>query len=190
MFIKITYSRFLLLLIFTLASVNTLFAQITAPKINNESLKTFNAASGNYQSFILAFDWNFGEVFTSSLTDNSKSLITTGFLQSNEIEFIITPKINDSFALDYIKNLIPIYPIPATAFIHINNPNAAVKIVEMNMYNLKGDFFQTIPEPFSTTLFSKKIILEDLIPGIYFIQVKYIVSQKYYRTRIYKIIKL
>jgi len=157
----------------------------------NFRLKTTNSASGSYLSLALSIDWNLGEVFTLPLKDNKNLNFTTGFLQSMEVEFMTPPKSNlEHLNLDTVKLLFTIYPNPTTNVVSIKNPTAIVKIVEMNIFDYNGLHVYLVNEPYSTPSYTKQIYLALLLPGTYYLQVKYIVNQTYARSRIYKIIKL
>lgn len=181
---------FFLVLLFFFALINVSLAQ-NMDTTKKFRLKTINSASGTYLSNALSIDWNLGEVFTATLNDNIKTILTSGFLQSREVEFMLPPNANlEYLTLDTVKLLFPIYPNPTKNFISIKNPNANVKIVEMNLFDYKGADVYSIKEPYSSPTYTKQIYLAHLLQGTYFIQVKYIVNQKYYRSRISKIIKL
>ena len=151
---------------------------------------TLNASSGLYKNMFELVDWNFGEVFASSLTDNQKLLITTGFLQSKEYQKILLPSLDSLLDLDKDNSLLSIFPNPVSDQFYVKNIQPLFKITEMNMYNINGNLIKIIEEPFSTPIFNKKISVSNLPSGEYVLMVKYIINQKYYRTKLFKIVKL
>ncbi|MEY3208371.1 MAG: Secretion system C-terminal sorting domain, partial [Bacteroidota bacterium] len=170
---------FFLSILFLFAYYNVSVAQNmdTTQKIR---LNTTNAASGTYLSKKIGIDWNFGELFTVTLKDNINAVLTTGFLQSMEVEFITASNSNLAhLTLDTVKLLFPIYPNPTSNFVSIKNPTSIVKIVEMNVFDFKGVNVYSITKPYSTPSYTKLVYLAHLLPGNYFIQVKYIVNQIY-----------
>jgi hypothetical protein len=135
-------------------------------------------------------DWNFGEVFSSPLTDNQKLLITTGFLQSKVVQKILLPALDSLLALDKDNTLLAIFPNPVVDQFFVKNIHPLFKITEMNIYDIKGNLIKIIEEPFSTPIFNKNIQVSNLSSGQYVLMVKYIINQKYYRAKIFKIVKL
>jgi hypothetical protein len=159
---------------------------------NNQSFQdpfTFNAASGLYGNMFEVVDWNFGEVLAYSLTDNQKLLITTGFLQSKEIQKVLLPSLDSLLALDKDNSLLSIFPNPVSNQLFVKNNHPLFKITEMNLYNIKGDLVKIMEEPFSTPIFNKNIQLSNLSNGVYVLLVKYIINQKYYRAKLFKVVK-
>lgn len=151
---------------------------------------TLNAASGIYSNMFEMVDWNFGEVMAFSLTDQQKLLITSGFLQSKEVQKILLPAVDSLLALDKDNTLLSIYPNPVSNQFFVKNNHPLFKITEMNLYNVKGDLIKIIEEPFSTPIFNKNIQVANLSSGTYILLVKYIINQKYYRAKFFKVVKL
>lgn len=159
-------------------------------KIDLKDPVTLNASSGLYKNMFELVDWNFGEVFASSLTDNQKLLITTGFLQSKELQKILLPALDSLLDLDKDNSLLSVFPNPVADQLFVRNPHPLFKITEMNMYDIRGNLIKILEEPFSTPIFNMKIQLSNLSSGEYVLMVKYIINQKYYRAKIFKIVKL
>lgn len=159
-------------------------------KVNYKDPVTLNASSGLYQNMFELVDWNFGEVFANSLTDNQKLLITTGFLQSKEFQKILLPALDSLLALDKDNSLLSIFPNPVTDLFYVKNIHPLFKLTEMNMYDMRGNLIKIIDEPFSTPIFNQKIQVSNLSSGEYVLMVKYIINQKYYRAKIFKFVKL
>ncbi len=180
------YKIFLILIIIHFNSICSYGQEI---KIFKDPV-TVNASSGLYKNMFELVDWNFGEVFASSLTDNQKLLITTGFLQSKEYQKILLPSLDSLLDLDKDNSLLSIFPNPVSDQFYVKNIQPLFKITEMNMYNINGNLIKIIEEPFSTPIFNKKISVSNLPSGEYVLMVKYIINQKYYRAKLFKIVKL
>jgi hypothetical protein len=157
-------------------------------KINTNPTIT-NTSSGSYKSDILVIDWNLGEVLGASLTKDQKLILTTGFLQSSAQQKIIVPATDSLLSIDRDSSILSIYPNPTKDHVYIKNIHPLFKIVEMYLYDINGHLIKLIGEPYSTTFFDQKIILTNISSGTYILVAKYIINQKYYRAKIFKIIK-
>lgn len=180
------YKIFLILIL----SFTTYISSSGQQKVDFRDPVTLNASSGLYQNMFELVDWNFGEVFASSLTDNQKLLITTGFLQSKELQKILLPALDSLLDLDKDNSLLSVFPNPVVDQLYVKNIHPLFKITEMNVYDIRGNLIKIIEEPFSTPIFNKKIQVSNLSSGEYVLMVKYIINQKYYRAKIFKIVKL
>ncbi len=180
------YKIFLILIL----SFTTCISSSGQQKVDFRDPVTLNASSGLYQNMFELVDWNFGEVFASSLTDNQKLLITTGFLQSKELQKILLPALDSLLDLDKDNSLLSVFPNPVSDQLYVKNIHPLFKITEMNMYDIRGNLIKIVEEPFSAPIFNKKIQVSNLSSGEYVLMVKYIINQKYYRAKIFKIVKL
>ncbi len=151
---------------------------------------TLNAAGASTQSGAFIYDWNLGTLFTSSFSDDRFLLLTSGFIQSKELAKILSPAIDSLLELDKNSNLISIYPNPATHFIFILNPQNEIKIININLYSIKGELLKKIDAPYSTTIYNKMISLSNFVAGTYIFSINYIIAGKFYRTKLFRIIKI
>ncbi len=162
------------------------FAQSKAPSSSIETNTTGN--SFNIGSMII--DWNIGQVFAKSFTDQMSLLLTSGFLQPKDFEKIMNPSLDSLSNLDLKYNLISVYPNPTNSHVYIFNAQERIKIVEMSLLNMKGELVNVFYPPFSTPSFKKKIALSNLVTGTYVLMLNYIIDNRYYRTKYLRIIKI
>lgn len=177
-------STYIIILSFIL-NTNSVIAQK-----NSIDPTTINASSGSFKTMFQVIDWNFGETFTASFTDNNKLLITSGFLQSKTFEQLIIPAIDTIQYLDKYPNFLTVSPTLVTDFLRLKNSQPLFKIVEMTIYDINGKLLKIIDEPFSTPAYTQKINIQHLTNGTYILMAKYIINQKYYRAKVFKFIKM
>lgn len=138
----------------------------------------------------IVVDWNLGQVFSKSLSDQNKLLLTTGLMQPKDFEKISNPTLDSLVLLDNRYNLISLYPNPTNDHLFIINSQFMINIVEMSMLSMKGELLRFFYPPFSTPIFKKRIDLSGIVSGTYLMRINYILDNRYYRTKYYKFIKM
>ena len=176
------------IILYFLLVISVLKSDAQVPKLLN--FGSLNASGASIQSGSLIFDWNLGSVFTKTFSDDQFLLLTSGFLQSKEVEKIISPDIDSLLDLDKRNHLITLYPNPTNNFLFISNPLSEVKIIHLKMYNIKGELMKNFDAAFSTTSDNKMISLVNFASGTYVFSLQYIIAGKYLRTKFLRIIKL
>lgn len=150
----------------------------------------FNATGNTILSGAYIFDWNLGSTFTQSFTDNKFLLLTSGFIQSKDFEKIISPSLDSLLDMDKKMKLISLYPNPTNNYIFILNPQNDIHILNIFLYNAKGDLVKHFEPPYSTSSYNKMISLSSIISGTYIFSINYIIAGKYLRTKFFRIIKI
>lgn len=168
---------------------NKIFAQ-SVKNIHIDPLST-NSLSGSYSNFNYIFDWNMGEVFSNTLSNSSKILITQGFLQSFEKDIIIKQKNDTSTSYDTLQKYIIAYPNPVRNNLQITLIQYNLKILSINLLDQNGNTLQFYDEQFNNQLhYAKSISMGKYPPNIYLLSVKYVLKGNFYRTKIFKIVKI
>jgi hypothetical protein len=132
----------------------------------------------------MTIDWSV-ESLSNTLTFNNKPamLISTGFLQ-NGYDVLTHFNQLENFGLQ-----IKVGPNPFTNFIHIYCSQDGIDILGIQVYSSQGLLIKNVVGPFSGLQFAQTIALQKLSTPIYFVQVKYIVANKYMLNKTFKLIQ-
>ena len=191
LYTKYTYSRVILLSILYLSLVICLHAQTNKPVNVNVDPKTLNAAGGNYSFISSNINWSFGEVFSTTLSNSDKLILTTDFLQSNNSDIILIPPNDTLYADDSIQFSIKAFPNPATSTIFLSIDQSRLKLLTIELYNSIGNKLYSVDEILNNSLlYNKAIPLTSYTVGTYLLVVKYVFNKNHYRTKVFKIVKV
>ncbi len=150
-----------------------------------------NSLGGSYSNFDYMFDWNLGEVFTKPISNANNLLITPGFLQSFDMEVIIKSNLDTVTKTDTLQKYIKTYPNPVVNNLYIQLLQLNLKILSINLLDQNGNSLALYDEQFNTQVhFSKIIPMGVYAPNLYLLSIRYVLKGNYYRTMIFKIIKI
>ncbi len=167
-----------------------LYAQIAKPNIFNVDPKIINASGGSYQSNNLSINWSFGEVFSTTFTASEKLIISTGFLQSKDVDLILVPPTDTILPIDSIHLNIKVFPNPVKSNLILTIPQSNIKVISIALYTVRGNLLQTIDEPLNDAKsYSRSILMTPYPAGMYLLAVYYVINDLHYRTKLFKIIK-
>ncbi len=144
-----------------------------------------NVNSGKIQIENTSFYWSFGETtFVNTLVNQNGLIVTGGLLQ---------PTINSSDAISSFTindlNLI-VGPNPVNNNLNLICNQLNVFIESIQVTDAFGQLKQKFKGPFSGVKFKMQIPFISANTGIYFIMVHYIVGNRYYHMKTYKLIKV
>lgn len=132
-----------------------------------------------------SINWSFGEtVFTNTLVHQSGFILTGGMLQPNMANSY------DYAAIAKSTVKIVIGPNPIHNLLNIVCNQLGVIIESIQVADAFGGTKQIINGPFSGVNFKMQTPFTSVNTGIYFIVVHYIVDNKFYNIKTYKVIKI
>lgn len=143
-----------------------------------------NINSGNAQLANTSYYWSFGEtLFVKTLVNQNGLIVTGGLLQ---------PTINSSYTLssssiNELKLLIGPNPVNNNINLYCNQLNIFIERIQVT--DAFGQLKQIFNGPFSAVNFKLQIPFLSANTGIYFIVIHYIVDNKLYNIKTYKIVK-
>jgi len=189
--IKTIYSRIGLFLLIQILLCSQLYAQHTNPKIINVDPKTLNASGGSYVNNNMVINWSFGEVFSTTLTESNKIIVSTGFLQSKDMDIILVPPTDTILPIDSTHLAINVFPNPVKSYLNLTIAQSDIKLISIALYSIQGNLIQTIDEALNDAkLYNRSILMTPYPSGTYILAVRYIVDDFHYRTKLFKIIKI
>ena len=191
MFSKTTYSRIGLSILLQIIFCTGLLSQFAKPIIVNVDPKTINASGGSYQLNTLMINWSVGEVFSTTLSQSDKLIVSTGFLQSKEVDIILVPPTDTILPIDSIHLNIKVFPNPVKSNLNLTIAQSNIKVISIALYSVQGNLLNVIDEPLNdAVLYSRSIIMTPYPAGTYLLAVRYIIDNLHYRTKLFKIIKI
>lgn len=143
-----------------------------------------NVNSGKAKLGNTSLDWSFGETAMINTLVNKNGLIVTGGL--------LQPTINSSDAFSTLniidlKLIVGPNPVNNNCTLFCNQLNVFIESIQVT--DAFGQFKQLITGPFSGVNFKMQLPFLSANTGIYFIVIHYIVGNKFYNIKTYKIIK-
>jgi hypothetical protein len=143
-----------------------------------------NINNGNAQLANTSYHWSFGETTLINTLVNQNGLIITGGL--------LQPFVNSSYTLssssiNELKLLIGPNPVNNNINLYCNQLNIFIERIQVT--DAFGQLKQIFNGPFSAVNFKLQIPFLSANTGIYFIVIHYIVGNKLYNTKTYKIVK-
>ena len=165
-------------------------AQYVSKNFENIDPKSINTLSSTYQLYDFTFDWNLGQLFSKTYLDTNSILLTTGFLQSQNQDYIIMlpTAIVSTYDSDDIG--IKIFPNPVISKLFIYESLQDVKISNIQLYNINGQLLNVSDNSYNLNISPYTINFEAIAPGYYILVVTYANARKRYNVNKYKIIKL
>ncbi len=143
-----------------------------------------NINSGNTQLANTSYHWSFGETTLINTLVNQNGLIITGGLLQPNIHSHYTLS---STAINELKLVIGPNPVNNNFNLYCNQLNVFIESIRVT--DAFGQLKKVIKGPFSGVNFKMQIPFLSANTGIYFIVIHYIVDNKFYNTKTYKLIK-
>ena len=165
-------------------------AQYVAKNFEHIDPKNINTLSSTATILNFTLDWNFGQVFSKTIIDTNNFIITTGFLQAQNKDYIIMLPTAIASIYDSAYIGIKIFPNPVISKLFVYESVRAVKIVSIHLYNINGKLLNTIDNQFELNTSPYIVNFETIAPGYYIIAVTFddIFHKRYVNK--FKIIKL
>jgi len=145
----------LLLLAFLLFFIN-----LNAQQISNELLSNSGQSSKNE---VMQLDWSLGQIASSTVVQNDL-MLTQGFHQPYKITII-----KEENTTSPLSDMIRIWPNPTQSNLVVDLKNLTDKNIYVSVMDISGNKINRISSDNNTERMN--INLENLIPGVYIIQV-------------------
>lgn len=171
------YFPFLLLLF-----VNKVIAQPVLVKHTFDPFAiNISGGSGHIHNDII--DWSLGEAPIIKTLNNSKLILTTGFLQNFYDPLLLFNEI-ENFALQ-----IKVGPNPFTEQITIRVHQDGINIRAIRLFNYQGKPIAQYDGVFSGLAFYHNIQIQKLNNPVCYLLVEYTIADKIYKSKIIKLIQ-
>ena len=165
-------------------------AQYVAKNFEHIDPKNINTLSSTATILNFTLDWNIGQVFSKTQIDSNNIIITTGFLQAQNKDYIILLPTAIASIYDSAYIGIKIFPNPVISKLFVYESVRGVKIVSIHLYNINGKLLNTIDNQFELNTSPFTVNFETIASGYYIIAVTFdnIFHKRYVNK--FKIIKL
>jgi hypothetical protein len=145
---------------------------------------SINVTGAFIQQNNLHFDWSVGEVDNFKILSwQKKYQFSTGFLQSIYFPQLLFQQL-DSFAMQ-----IEVGPNPFSNKIIIQSSVGDIIINSIQLFDFQGHSLYISIEQFSGLQFYKEIIVKKLQVPICFLEIKYTISDRIYKSKYLKLIQ-